>query len=77
MNATLQREIDDLAPAVKAWDQRERAFDFVLRARPHQIEIALIEWAQASHELVTAHLDLAARADARRQVDALEIEVAA
>lgn len=76
MNATLQREIDDLAPAVKAWDQRERAFDFVLRARSDQLDIALIEWVTASRELTDARLQLAARADARLQVDHL-IEVAA
>lgn len=73
MNATLQREIDDLAPAVKAWDQRERALQFVLRARQHQYEIALIEWVAASHELTNARLELAAHADARLQVDMLEI----
>lgn len=75
-NETLQREIDDIAPAVKAWDQRERAFDFALRCGPLEIDIALIEWVTASKELVAARIDLAAMNDARLQLDRLEVVAA-
>lgn len=71
-HTTLQQELDDLVPAVKAWEKRERALQFVLHAQPYQLEIALIEWVMASHELLVALTDAADSAIFRRQVEALE-----
>lgn len=74
-NLPLQQELDDLAPVCAAWDRRERAFEFVVRALPHQLEVALIDWLSASRELVDATRTAVERADFRAQVTAIEDEI--
>lgn len=73
-NLPLQQELDDLAPVVAAWGRREVALAAVLRARDHQIEIALIEWVLASHELVEATRAAIESGDFRHQLETLESE---